>query len=275
MRRLAEARVDEKTAGSISILIAPALQGGMDALGVPEYLLVAAVAFAASILGGVTGYGTGLLLPPVLVPLIGAEAVVPVISVSSLISNTSRLLAFRADLDPRRAILVVAAALPTCILGAYAYTLLSGPGVSILIGIVLIVAVPLRRAVGKAGKRLSDRGLTGAAAAYGLLSGGTAGTGIVLLAILLAAGLHGPAVIATDAAASLVIGVAKAAVFQTAGYLPLRSWAVAILIGLAAIPGAFIARRLTYRLTTGAHIAVLDAVVIGGGALLIVQGLRG
>jgi uncharacterized membrane protein YfcA len=246
----------------------------MNALEVSEYLLIAIVAFTASILGGIAGYGTGLLLPPVLVPLIGAEAVVPVISVSALISNTSRLLAFRKEFDVRRATLVTAAALPTCILGAYAYTFLCGPGVSVLIGTVLVLVVPLRRIVGRARSALAERELAGAAALYGLLSGGTAGTGIVLLAILVAAGLHGPAVIATDAAVSLVIGVAKAAVFQSAGYLPLWCWALAILIGTAAIPGAFVARRIAYRLTTRAHIAVLDAVVIVGGVILVVQGLR-
>jgi uncharacterized membrane protein YfcA len=255
---------------------APQMEGlaGLRDLGAAEYLLVAFVAFGASILGGVTGYGTGLLLPPLLVPLIGAEAVVPVISLSSLISNTSRLLAFRKDFHARAAILVTVAALPTCVLGAYVYTLLSGPGVSILIGVVLIVIVPLRRMVARAGRKLSDPGLVGAGAVFGLLSGSTVGSGIVLLAILLSAGLHGPAVIATDAAVSLVIGVAKAAVFQSTGYLPLWCWVLAVVIGTSAIPGAFIARRISYRLTTRAHTAVLDAIVIVGGSLLIIQGLR-
>jgi uncharacterized protein len=50
---------------------------------------------------------------------------------------------------------------------------------------------------------------------------------------------------------------------------------MAAVIGLAALPGAFIARRLAHRLTLKAHTAILDAVVMLGGALLIEQGFSG
>jgi hypothetical protein len=41
-----------------------------------QLLLVACVALLASVVGGLAGYGTGALMPLVLVPLIGAEPVV-------------------------------------------------------------------------------------------------------------------------------------------------------------------------------------------------------
>jgi hypothetical protein len=104
---------------------------------------------------------------------------------------------------------------------------------------------------------LPTKGIAAAGAAYGLLVGGTTGSGVVLLLILLAAGLQGPAVIATDAGISLVLGIAKTLIFQTAGALPLCSWIMAAVIGLAALPGAFIARRLAHRLTLKAHTAIL------------------
>ncbi|MGB8561527.1 MAG: sulfite exporter TauE/SafE family protein, partial [Pseudolabrys sp.] len=40
-----------------------------------QLIPVAAVALFASIVGGVSGYGTGALMPLVLVPLVGAEPV--------------------------------------------------------------------------------------------------------------------------------------------------------------------------------------------------------
>jgi uncharacterized membrane protein YfcA len=239
-----------------------------------HYLLVALVAFFAAIIGGVAGYGTGLLLPPVLVPIIGAQAVVPVIAVSALMTNASRLLAFRATFDLERAVLITLYALPFCALGAFLYTRLSSGHVAILIGAVLILLVPVRRIITHLLGHLQKKGVAAAGAAYGLLVGGTTGSGVVLLSILLAAGLKGPAVIATDAGISLVLGLIKALVFQTAGALPLSSWLMAGVIGVSALPGAFIARRLSRHLSLKAHTAILDAVVIAGGALLIVQGLR-
>jgi uncharacterized membrane protein YfcA len=240
-----------------------------------HYLLVAAVAFLAAIIGGVTGYGTGLLLPPILVPIIGAPAVVPVIAVSALMTNGSRLLAFRAFFDGPRAIIITLAALPFCVLGAWGYTRLSNDHVAVLIGAVLIALVPVRRILLRLHGHLPPKGIAAAGAAYGFLVGGTTGSGVVLLSILLAAGLQGPAVIATDAGISIVIGLIKTMVFQTAGVLPLSSWIIALVIGVAALPGAFIARRLARHLSLKAHTAILDAVVIAGGTILIVQALTG
>jgi uncharacterized membrane protein YfcA len=238
-----------------------------------QYALVAAVSFAASILGGVAGYGTGLLLPPVLVPIIGAEAVVPVISVASLLTNFSRLAAFRSELDLRKAVLIACFAFPPCLLGAWGYTRLSGPAVSALLGTVLVLLVPGRRLLARLRGHLKAPGIAVGATGFGLLFGGTAGTGIVLLSILLAAGLPGRAVIATDAGISVVLAFAKIGVFQGAGALGPSGWVMALLIGIAAMPGAFIARRLTQGLSVRAHAGILDGVVVLGGLILIAQGL--
>ncbi len=246
----------------------------LSSVAIAQYLLVAVVSFAASLLGGVTGYGTGLLLPPVLLPIVGAEAVVPIISLSALATNASRVVAFRPYFARDKAVLVAAVALPSCILGAYGYTRLSGAGVTLLIGAALIALVPLRRLLRRWHGVLGRRGLATAGLGYGLLTGSTSGAGVVLLSILLAAGLNGPAVIATDAGISLVLGLAKVAVFQTAGALPLTSWIMAGLIGACAWPGAFVAKRLTRGLSHQSHAAILDGVVILGGTLLVAQGLK-
>src|SRR3990167_43731 len=91
-----------------------------------QLALVAGVALFASIVGGVSGYGTGALMPLVLVPLIGAEPVVPIIAISALFTNSGRVAAFYKHADFRRAAIVIAGAAITCMIGAYAYTLLTG-----------------------------------------------------------------------------------------------------------------------------------------------------
>lgn len=242
---------------------------------ITQYLIVATVAFIASVIGGVAGYGTGLLLPPVLVPIIGAEAVVPVIGLSALLTNSSRLMAFRADFDFSKFKLIALWGVPTTIAGAYGYTLLTGPMVTVLIGAVLIVLIPVRRVFAKRRQHLSDRGVTAAGIGYGLLNGGTAGSGVMLLSILLGAGLSGTAVIATDAGISLVLGTFKSLTFFGAGALPGAMIVMALLIGLCAMPGAFLAKKLALKLTGQAHVLILDAVVILGGVILIWRGLAG
>jgi uncharacterized membrane protein YfcA len=231
--------------------------------------LVAAVALFASMIGGVAGYGTGALMPLVLVPLVGAEPVVPIIALSALFTNASRTVAFRPHIDARRTLIVLVASIPFCIVTAYGYTLLNNRGAMIVIGTMLMLTVPLRRALRRRDVRLGERGLAVGAAGWGVLVGGTTGAGIVLLSLLMAAGLQSAAVIATDAAISIVIGIVRISVFGLAGVVDVRVIAFALLIGLIAVPGTFLARALVARLSLSVHTAILDTVVIVGGATML------
>jgi uncharacterized membrane protein YfcA len=97
------------------------------------------------------------------------------------------------------------------------------------------------------------------------------GAGIILLSLLMAAGLEGAAVVATDAVISIGIGLAKVTTFGLAGAVNPTVIAIALLIGGVAFPGAFLAKRLTERLPLHVHTAILDAVVAGGGAAMILN----
>src|ERR1700735_239076 len=114
-------------------------------ISVLQIALVVIVTAISAVLGGIAGYGTGPLMPLVLVPIVGAAPVVPIIAISAMFTNGARLSAFREVLNIRLAIIAFTAALPTCLLGAYLYTLLSGRGAAIVIGTTLMATVPLRR----------------------------------------------------------------------------------------------------------------------------------
>jgi uncharacterized protein len=251
------------------------LLSGFDDITLAQLVLIAVTALAASVLGGVAGYGTGALMPLVLVPIVGAEPVVPIISLSALFTNTSRVAAFRHLVDMRRALIVLVAAVPTCALGAWGYTRLSGSGALIAIGAMLIASVPLRRSMRRRGLKLSNRGLAITAFGWGPLAGGTVGAGIILLPLLMAAGLEGAAVVATDAVISIGIGLSKFATFALAGVVTVKVVTVALLIGCVAFPGAFLSRLLVKRLPLHLHTALLDAVVMAGGAVMIFNALMG
>src|SRR5262249_47067694 len=202
-----------------------------------------------SLVGGVTGYGTGALMPLVLVPIVGPEPVVPIIAISATFTNLSRSLAFRSSIDWQRAKLVVLAAIPTCILGAWGYTLLSGPGAMLLIGAMLVVVVILRRLVSRYDFKVRDRGLAVGACGWGFVVGGSNGAGVIIISLLMAAGLTGAAVIATDAALSVAIGLVRLAVFGVAGVATAKVMACRQVISPAALSGAFFGRLIIDRLT--------------------------
>ncbi|HEX3501887.1 MAG TPA: TSUP family transporter [Xanthobacteraceae bacterium] len=235
--------------------------------------IVALAAFSA-IAGGVSGYGTGALMPLILVPMVGAAPVVPIIAISAMFSNAARVAAFRRLVDLRRALIALAVALPSCALGAWLYTLLSGRGAALVIGTTMIATVPLRRLLRRRGYQLGEKGFFAGAAVWGLLMGGTTGSGVILLSVMMAAGLEGAAVIATDATVSVVTGVVKVGVFGLAGVLTPQVIVIGCLIGAVTFPCTFIAKLIVERIPVHLHTSLLDAVVIIGGSVMITGAFR-
>jgi uncharacterized membrane protein YfcA len=247
---------------------------GFADVSLAQLVMVGFVALFASVVGGLAGYGTGALMPLVLVPLIGAEPVVPIIAISSIFTNFSRFMAFIRYADRRRALIVVAAACVTTALGAYGYTRLTGAGAALVIGTMLILSVPLRRLAKRRDLRIDDAGLAVGAFGYGVVVGGTSGAGVILLSLLMASGLEGAAVIATDAVISLATSVIKISVFGVAGAVTAQVLAFAVLIGAIALPGAFLAKAFVERMPVHIHTAILDVVVIAGGIMMISAAAR-
>ncbi|WFU15592.1 sulfite exporter TauE/SafE family protein [Bradyrhizobium sp. CB3481] len=250
------------------------LWAGFADISLGQIVLVGGMALLASVIGGLAGYGTGALMPLVLVPLVGAEPVVPIIAISAIFTNISRFVAYFRYADRRRALIVISAAMLTTALGAYGYTRLTSAGAALVIGGMLILSVPLRRLARHRNIKIGDTGLGVSAVGYGVLVGGTSGSGVILLSLLMASGLEGAAVIATDAVISVATGVIKISVFGLAGVVTVQVLAFALLIGAIAIPGAFLAKAFVERMPVHIHTAILDAAVIAGGLVMITAALR-
>jgi uncharacterized membrane protein YfcA len=107
-----------------------------------------------------------------------------------------------------------------------------------------------------------------------VLVGGTSGSGVILLSLLMAAGLEGAAVIATDAVISVVTSAIKISVFGFAGVVTAQVIAFALLIGAISFPGTFLARAFVERMPVHIHTAILDAAVITGGVVMMSSALR-
>lgn len=235
-------------------------------LGAAQFALIGAVAFAASILGGLAGYGTGLVLPIFLAPAVGIANVVPVMAVAMILNNGSRVAAFRRDIRWPHVWRILAFGLPACVAGAYGYTLLEARAVALLLGSFFIASVPLRRWLAHVGWQLGPRGVCVAGAGFGFVNGAMTGAGLLLISTLMAAGVQGAALIATDAIVSVIMGLAKVALFGGFARLDLQLGAAGLLIGIATVPGAFVARWLLAHIPLKVHTVMMEFVVLAGGA---------
>ena len=167
------------------------------------------MALAASTLGGLSGFGTGLVLPVFLAPLVGIANVIPVMAVAMLLNNASRVVAFWRDVQWRHVRRMLALGLPACAAGAYCYTLLSSQWIAALLGIFLLLSIPLRRLLRRAQLQFSPSAELGAGAFFGFINGGMTGAGVILISILMSVGVAGSALVATDAVVSVIMGLAR------------------------------------------------------------------
>jgi hypothetical protein len=71
-----------------------------------------------------------------------------------------------------------------------------------------------------------------------------------------------------------VTGIIKISVFGLAGVVTAQVLAFALLIGVIAIPGAFLAKAFVERMPVHIHTAILDAAVMVGGVVMIMAALR-
>jgi uncharacterized protein len=204
-----------------------------------------------------------------LIPVVGVKNVIPVMAVAMLFNNGSRVVAFWHEIHWTHVRLMLVLGLPACILGAYCYTLLSAQWVSAMLGAFLLLSIPLRRVLNRAKFRFSEKTEMAAGAGFGFINGGLTGTGVVLISILMAGGVQGAALVATDAVISVVLGISKVMLFGSLASLSLELSLVGLLIGLCTAPGAFLARALLKHIPGGAHAWIMEIIVLVGAASLL------
>lgn len=231
-------------------------------------------AFASAIVGGVGGFGTGVILTAVLAPIIGIKAVVPVLSLAGVLINAGRFWFYRRSLQWPVARRVLAAALPCLVLGTWLYARLDARPLGILVGSLVLASVPLRRLLAARDVRVGRRGLLAGGAAFGLANGLASGMGVILVSLLLGAGLTGPAVLATDALVTIFVDIARAALFGRYALLDADSALLGVTIGLATLPGSWIAAWLVHRLHARLQMRFMESLIVAGGVLIIANSLR-
>ena len=112
-------------------------------------------------------------------------------------------------------------------------------------------------------------GLAIGSSVFGLASGVATGTGVILVSLLLGSGLTGPAVLATDALASIALDLCKAALFQRFDLLDAEAAATGAVIGFATLPGSALAAWLSTRIGAKLHVLFMEALILLGGASML------
>ena len=234
-----------------------------------EYLFIIAVGLVAGTLSGVVGFGSSLMLMPVLVIAFGPLQAVPIMAIAAVMANLSRVLVWWREIDWPSCAAFAATAAPFGALGAY--TLLSLPTrlIETALGVFFIAMIGIRRWMAAHDLRLRPLHLALIGAPIGYLTGIVVSTGPITAPLFLAAGLAKGRFIGTEAAATLAVFVAKALVFRGFGALPLEIAVKGLITGSTLMAGAFIAKRFVLQMDAARFRLLMDALMLVSGLVLL------
>jgi hypothetical protein len=224
-------------------------------------------ALVASTVGGVAGFGAGVIMIPLVAFVMGTKATVPVLTVAMLLGNGARVWFSRRDVEGRVVVAFLVTAVPMSVLGALLYTRIDSAWIGRMLGAFMLLAVPLRRLLLGRGIKIALGHFPVIGAVFGFLSSLVGSVGPIMTPFFLGYGLRKGAYIGTDALCTLGTYVSRGIVFRKHDLLTGQAVAVGLFIGLVMIVGAWAGKRLVDRLSERAFLRIIEA-------LLVVFGLQ-
>jgi uncharacterized membrane protein YfcA len=231
------------------------------------WLILVGAALVGSVIGGVAGFGAGVILLPVAAWTLGIRMAVPVLTVTMLLGNISRLWWSRGQTDRRVALRFLAGAVPATALGTTLFVAASSDSLSRVIGGFLLASVPLRRVLSMGNWRVRLVHFPVLGLVFGLLSSTVVAIGAALTPFYLAYGLRRGAYIATEAVCAFSMHVTRGAVLARYRFLTWEVVAIGLVLGTVMFAGSWIGKRLLERMSDGVFLAVIEA-------LLVIMGLQ-
>jgi uncharacterized membrane protein YfcA len=238
------------------------------------YLFILSVGLVAGTLGGIVGFGSSIMLMPVLVLVFGPRQAVPIMAIAAIMANLSRILAWWRDVNWRACAAYSVTGIPGAALGARTLLVLPPRFIEGALGVFFIAMIPARRWLASRNLKLRLWHLSVVGLLVGYLTGIVVSTGPITVPIFLSYGLVKGAFLATEAASSLGVYISKAVVFRTFGVLPADIIAEGLITGSSLMGGAFLAKRFVLKLEPERFRLVMDGLMLVSGATMLVAAVN-
>lgn len=237
-------------------------------------VLLLLLGLAAGTIGGIIGFGSSAMLMPALVWLYGPRTAVPMMAVTALMANASRVAVWWRDIDWRACAAYSVTAVPAAALGARTLFLIPPRIADAVLGAGFVLMVPLRRWMVDRQIRFQRHHLAMAGLPLGFVTGIVVSTGPINTPFFLGHGLVKGAFLGTEALGSLGMYAAKAVTFRSFGALPDAVVGQALLVGASVMAGSVVAKRFVLRLSAERFYLLMEAVLVVSGLSMIAASLR-
>ncbi len=234
-------------------------------------MLVLCAAFLTALLSSIAGFGGATLLLPVFVAVFGVRDAIPILTISQLVSNGSRVWFNRDEIVMPVVGWFSLGAVPAAVAGGIVFATAPLSQLTRLLGVFLIVLVVWRR-TRPAPRQPALQSFIGVGAASGFASALLGSVGPLTAPFFLAYGLLKGAFIGTEALAAVVMHFTKLVVYGGADLLSLKTVLVGAALAPATVAGAWLGKRLLDRIPEHAFVVLVEIGLLVAGALFIIRG---
>jgi uncharacterized membrane protein YfcA len=234
-------------------------------------LLLGLLAMVAGAVAALAGFGIGSLLTPVLAVTVSTRLAVSLVALPHAVATAVRLWALRDAVDRSILLTFGLASAVGGLVGAVLHANLTSAGLSIVLGVLLIVAGSLELTGFGRRLRFPDGWAIVAGAASGAFGGLVGNQGGIRSAALLRFDLAPRALVATATASAILVDVARLPVYvATSGSEMLDNWHTILILAIGVVVGTFIGAPLLRRLPERLFRRALAVLLVGLGVSLII-----
>jgi uncharacterized membrane protein YfcA len=232
-------------------------------------LAASSAAFGLALLSAVAGFGGGVLLLPVVTVLFGLRVAVPMLTLTQLSSNGSRVWFNRSELRWPLIGWFALGAVPFAVLGGVLLTHAPLPALKRLLGVFLIGVVIWRRGQ-RQPRTPTDPAFVAVGAASGLGSALLGSVGPITAPFFLAVGLTRAAYIGTEAASALTMHLTKIATYGAGELLTGQVLLYGAALTPATLLGAWAGKKIVGRISDRLFVLLVEIGLLAAGVLFLI-----
>lgn len=232
-------------------------------------LAASLAAFGLALLSAVAGFGGGVLLLPVFTALFGLRVAVPMLTLTQLSSNGSRVFFNRSALRWSLIGWFALGAVPCAVAGGLLLAHAPLASLKRLLGVFLIGVVLWRR-VQRRPRRPSDPAFAAVGAVSGLGSALLGSVGPLTAPFFLAVGLTRAAYVGTEAAGALVMHSTKIIVYGAGDLITREVLLYGVVLTPATLLGAWAGKKIVGRISDRVFVLLVEVGLLVAGVLFLI-----
>lgn len=240
-----------------------------------EVLKIVAVVLATTVgftIAGVAGFGGGVVALPVLVWVFGVREAVPILTLSQILSTTSRVWLHRDGIDWKVVRNFSLGGLPLSLIGAFFFVSIDTSVLVRILGVMMLFFVVYTQMPIGRNFNMKLWGFVPLGAGTGFGSAFLGIPGPFAAVFYLAYGLAASSYIGTSALGMGIIQIPKLIIFGTSDLLTLRVLALGIGLGAIAAGSALLGRIILRRVPEKVFPRIITTMLLISGVVLLVRG---